>query len=134
MTATTLPTTTDTTVGSTRPIWRTGARAGIVAALATTAIVVVARAIDIPVAADGEAIPLLGFAQLTLFFTAVGVGIARLARTRTRFVRTTVALTVLSLVPDVMLAAGVATKATLMLTHVAAAAIVIPALAGRLSD
>jgi hypothetical protein len=37
-------------------------------------------------------------------------------------------LTALSLVPDVILDAGVATKATLILSHLVAAAIVIPAL------
>jgi hypothetical protein len=48
-------------------------------------------------------------------------------------VRTTVALTVLSFVPDVIAPAAPATKALLMLTHVVAAAIVIPAIARRLS-
>jgi hypothetical protein len=39
---------------------------------------------------------------------------------------------VLSFVPDVLADAGVATKILLMLTHVVAAAIVIPAVARRL--
>jgi hypothetical protein len=136
MTAITLPTT-DTTVSpdtTTRPVWRTGARAGVVAALATTAIVAIARAIDVPVNVDGEAIPLLGFAQMTLVCTALGVGIAKLVHRRTRFVATTLALTALSFVPDLTASTGAATKITLMLTHVAAAAIVIPALASRLGD
>ena len=51
---------------------------------------------------------------------------------RTAFVRTTVALTALSLVPDLTADATSATKVTLMLTHLVAAAIVIPRLAHRL--
>jgi hypothetical protein len=42
-------------------------------------------------------------------------------------------LTALSLVPDVLADASAATKMLLMLAHVAAAAIVIPAIARRLS-
>ncbi|WP_255509920.1 DUF6069 family protein [Micromonospora sp. AP08] len=52
-------------------------------------------------------------------------------RPRRTFVRTTVALTVLSL--DVIADAGTATKALLMLTHLVAAAIVISAVARRLA-
>jgi hypothetical protein len=48
------------------------------------------------------------------------------------FVKTTVVLTALSPVPDVGLHARVATKLTLILTHLMAAAIVIPALSARL--
>ncbi len=42
-------------------------------------------------------------------------------------------LTVLSLVPDVIVDAAPATKALLMLTHLVAAAIVVPAVARRLA-
>jgi Family of unknown function (DUF6069) len=52
---------------------------------------------------------------------------------RRAFVRTTVVLTVLSFVPDVIVDAAPATKALLMLTHLVAAAIVIPAVARRLA-
>jgi hypothetical protein len=136
MTATTLPTvqTTDETT-AVRPMWRTGAKAGVVAAVATTAVAVAAKAVDIPVTIEGEAIPVLGFAQLTLVCTAIGIGIARLCRgSRTRFVRIALALTALSFVPDLAADASTATKLTLMLTHVVAAAIVIPAIAGRMTD
>ena len=68
-----------------------------------------------------------------MVFTVVGILIARSIRRRghdprTTLLKVTVALTALSLMPDVILDAGVATKATLMLTHLVAAAIVIPAL------
>jgi hypothetical protein len=73
-----------------------------------------------------------------VIFSVLGLVIAaslrRFARwPRTVWLRTTVALTVLSFVPDVLADAAVATKILLMLTHVAAAAIVIPAVARRLS-
>ena len=118
-------------------LWRAGAVAGIAAAAATVAIAALARAIHIPIeTAPGEPIPILGFGQLTLFFTAVGVLVARAIARRARrpratLTRTTVALTTLSLVPDVLLSTGTATKVMFMLTHVVAAAIVIPALVSR---
>jgi hypothetical protein len=49
------------------------------------------------------------------------------------FVATTIVLTALSLVPDVVVDAAVATKLLLMVTHLVAGAIVIPAVARRLS-
>jgi peptidoglycan/LPS O-acetylase OafA/YrhL len=58
----------------------------------------------------------------------------RSAEPQRTFVRATIVLTVLSIVPDVLVDAHVATKLTLALTHVVAAAIVIPALASRVSD
>jgi len=47
---------------------------------------------------------------------------------------TTIALTLLSFVPDLLADAHVSTRLTLALTHVVAAAIVIPALASRLAE
>lgn len=128
-----------TTVETTAPsVWRTGLKAGAIAAVATSAVAAGAQALDVPIEVAGEAIPLVGFAQLTLFFTVVGVLIAKgLVRwtqhPQAAFVRTTVALTALSLVPDLTANATTATKVTLMLTHLVAAAIVIPRLASRLA-
>jgi hypothetical protein len=121
-----------------RLMWRTGAAAGLVAAAATMAVAAAAVRLGVSLeTAPGEAIPVFAFGQLTLVFTAVGVVIARLLgrrarQPRTMLIKTTVALTALSLVPDVMLHADVATKLTLIATHLVAAGIVIPALAGRL--
>ena len=122
---------------TTPSLWRAGAAAGAVAALATTVVAALAVAADVPVEVGGEAIPVLGFAQLTLVGALLGVLIAKGARRwashpHTAFVRTTVALTALSLVPDLTADATTATIVTLMLTHLVAAAIVIPALAKRL--
>ena len=146
MTATvtrTAPVPTTTTTASRRSsqsLWRTGAKAGMAAAVGTTVVAAVAHAGGVSLeTASGEAIPVLGFGQLTLFFTAIGVLIARTITRRAQqpratFVRTAVALTALSFVPDLVLDTDVATKVTLMLTHVVAAAIVIPALSRRLPE
>ncbi len=141
MTATVSPTVTVPTSAQTEvaapSVWRTGVRAGVAAAVATTAVAAAAQAMDVPLEIAGEAIPLAGFAQLTLICTALGVLIAKGARrwasqASTAFVRITVALTALSLVPDLTADATAATILVLMLTHLVAAAIVIPRLASRL--
>ena len=140
MTAAITTTATTPAVGTPSSLWRTGAVAGVAAAAGTVAVASLAHAAGVSLeTAPGEAIPILGFAQLTLLFTAVGVVIARTVGRRSRrprvlFGKITVVLTALSFVPDLMLPADVATKATLILTHVVAAAIVIPALSSRLRD
>ena len=87
----------------------------------------------------GEAIPVIGFAQLTFVAAIVGTVMAvvmshRASRPRHTFLATTLALTALSIVPDVLADAQNATRLTLALTHVIAAAIVIPAISSRLAD
>jgi hypothetical protein len=118
-------------------LWGPGLVAGVVASVATTAIAAAARAADVPLDVDGEPIPLLGFAQLTMMFTVLGVVIAAVLRRwarqpRRTFAVTTVVLTALSLVPDVIVDATTGSKLVLMLTHVVAAAVVIPTVARRL--
>ena len=142
MTATTLTTTTIDSAAparSNRQVRRTGAVAGVVASAATVAVAAAADAMGVPIEIGGESIPLAGFAQLTLFFSAVGIVMASIMarhspHARDLFVKTTLALTALSFVPDVLADAQTTTKLTLVLTHIVAAAIVIPALAARLAD
>jgi uncharacterized protein DUF6069 len=130
----------NTTSSARRPLWRVGARAGLLAAAVTTAVAAVALGAGVPLEIDGEQIPLVGFAQMTLMATAVGVLIAKAlgrwsATPRRRFVAVTIALTALSVVPDLMMpATTMATRLVLIATHVVAAAVVIPALARRLDD
>lgn len=136
MTATLTPTTPSTSTTTARPtsLWKAGMRAGVCAAVATVAVAGTARAAGVSLeTAPGETIPLLAFAQLTIVFTVVGILIARTIgrrahRPRTTLLKVTCALTALSMVPDLMLQAGAATTLTLMLAHLVAAAIVIPAL------
>ena len=140
MTATLLPQTTTPTAVEARPsLWRTGLKAGVVAAVATTAVAVIAGAAGVSFEVEGEAIPLAGYAQMTLIGAVVGVLLAkalrRWARTPQRtFVRATVALTALSIVPDLTMGFDAASAATLATAHVVAAAIIVPRIASRLSD
>ena len=125
-----------TTVAETRSLWRPALVSGAVAAAATTAIAAVADAAGVSFETDGEPIPLMGFAQMTLIGVLLGLLIARLCRRATHpramFVRITVALTALSVVPDFTMSFDAASRIVLVLTHVAAAAIVVPVLARRL--
>jgi peptidoglycan/LPS O-acetylase OafA/YrhL len=119
-----------------RSIWTATAVAGIAAAIATTLVAAVARAAGVALDVGGEQIPLLGFAQLTLVGALIGGVLATVLHTRVRrprhtFVVTTTVLTALSLVPDVIVDSGVASKLVLVLTHLVAAAIIVPAQAAR---
>jgi hypothetical protein len=123
---------------STGSVLAGGVVATALASAATPVVAAAGTAAGISLDVGGAPIPVLGFATLTAVFSLVGVVLAvalsRFARhPRRAFVRTTVVLTVLSFVPDVIAPAAPATKALLMLTHVVAAAIVIPAVARRLS-
>jgi len=129
-----------TTASTTTPIWRPAAAAGVTAAAVTAAVAAVAHAAGVSLTLDGEPIPPSGFAVMTLVCTAIGFGIAvalrRWARRPQRtFVRTSIALTALSFLPDLLVpAASADTRVTLMATHVVAAAIVIPVIAARLGQ
>ncbi len=114
-----------------------GIAAALAAAAATTAVAATARAAGVALAADGEPIPLLGFAQVTFVFSVVGLILAavlrrKAPRPRRTFVRTTVALAAVSLAAPFALPMDGVSIAVLILTHVVAAAIVIPAVASRL--
>jgi hypothetical protein len=143
MTATTVSTTTNTTTPSVTssgrtPLVKFGLGTAVVAGLATSAFAGVVHAAGVPLEIQGEAIPVLGFGQLVVMFSVVGIGIAALCRrsnnARRLFLQVTLALTALSFVPDLTADATTATKLALMASHVVAAAIVIPRLAGRLND
>ena len=138
MTTTDAATTTTTPrKAATLPLIGTGLVATVAASAATSLVAAAGHAAGISLDVSGAPIPVPGFATLTAVFSLVGVVLAivlsRVARRpRTTFLRTTVALTVLSFVPDVIADAAPATKLLLMLTHLVAAAIVIPAVARRL--
>jgi hypothetical protein len=131
------PTATTSSVPTVGSLLRDGAAATVLAAVATAAVAAAGQAVGFSLDVAGAAIPASGFATLTVTFSVVGlliaVGLRRFARhPRTTWIRTTVALTVLSLVPDVLAGAATSTKILLMVTHLVAAAIVIPAVARRL--
>jgi hypothetical protein len=121
-----------------RSIWRTAAIAGAVAAVATTAIGAIAKAADVPLVVGELEVQVPAFAIFTLVAAALGAVIAsqfqkRAHQPRRAFVITTLVLTALSFIPDLTADATTATKLTLMAAHVVAAAVIIPALAARLS-
>jgi Family of unknown function (DUF6069) len=107
------------------------------AAAATAAIALVANAAGVDFVSQGEAIPAAGFAVMTAMLAlpalVLAAGLRRwAARPRRTWVRTTVTLTGLSLAAPFFLHTDAASVAVLMLTHVVAAAIVVPAIAARL--
>ena len=122
-----------------QPVWKHGVAAAVVASVATTVLAAVASAAGVSFAdSTGASIPIAAFAQLTLVLSLVGVGIAatmarKARRPRRTFVRTAVALTGLSFVPDLTFGFDAASAATLITLHIVAAAIVVPVLAGRLA-
>jgi Family of unknown function (DUF6069) len=129
--------TTTATAPRTVPLWRTGGLAAITAALATTAIAAVARSAGVSLEIDGAPIPLLGFTQLTLACAAIGLVLAVAlrrwaAKPRRTFMVVTAVLTVLSVGPDLLVSAAPSTRIVLVLSHLVAAAIVVPLVAGRL--
>ena len=114
-----------------------GFAATAAASVATMTIAAAGNAAGVSLDIAGEPIPVSGFGVLTAVFSVVGIVLAVVLRRfaadpRRAFVRTTVALTALSLVPDIIADAAPQTKALLMLTHLVAAAIVVPAVARRL--
>jgi hypothetical protein len=132
------PTATATATAPAKSLITRGLAAVVLAAAATAGVAAVGEFAGVSLVVGGAPIPVSGFAVLTVVFSLVGLALAlvlarSVRRPRTVFVRVTVGLTALSLVPDVLADAAVATKVLLMLAHVVAAAIVIPAIARRLS-
>jgi hypothetical protein len=122
-----------------QPVWKHGVAAAVVASVATTTLAALASAAGVSFAdKTGASIPIAGFAQLTLIFSLLGVGIAavlarKARRPRATFVRTALVLTALSFVPDLTFGFDAGSAATLIALHTVAAAIVVPVLAGRLA-
>jgi hypothetical protein len=83
-------------------VWKHGVAAAVVASVTTTALAAVASAAGVSSAdGTGSSIPIAAFAQLSLVFSLVGVGVAAIVarkarRPRSTFVRKAVALTALS--------------------------------------
>jgi Family of unknown function (DUF6069) len=123
-----------------QPLWKQGVAASLAAAVTTTVLAALASAAGVTFAdRSGASIPISGFSQLTLVFSLAGVGIAALMSRKARrphrtFVRTAVAMTVLSFVPDLTFGFAPTSAATLIMLHTVAAAIVVPTLARRLAS
>ena len=99
----------------------------------------IAKGADVPLRLGDFQIQVPAFAMFTLIGAAIGGLLAtqlkkRAGQPRSTFLIATVVLTVLSFVPDLTADATTATKLTLVGAHLVAAAIIIPALAGRLIE
>jgi hypothetical protein len=116
---------------------RTGLLATLAAAAATGLGAALAGAADVSLEVEGGTLPATGIAFVTAALSLVGVALAAAlrrggSRPDASFVRLAVGLTVLSLVPPVAWADDAATTITLVVLHLVAAAIVIPAVARSL--
>ncbi|MGV9454092.1 DUF6069 family protein [Streptomyces sp. NPDC003635] len=140
-------TTPQSTIGSSlsqRPVWLVGVAATLAGAVVTEAFALGARAAGVPMdaaspgAEEAAEIPVGGFAGGVLFWAVPGIVVAvvlaRWARRPARtFTVTTVALTALSLAgPAVAPHTATSTQIVLAVSHVVAAAVIIPVLARRL--
>jgi len=131
---------------ATRPLWLVGLAATVAGAAVTALVAAVARAADVPLEvasssdAAPEAIPVSGVAVLVVICGIVGVvmalGTNRWATRPARaFVVATTVLTAVSLVtPLIAENATTATRVVLELTHLAAAATIIPPIAYQLAQ
>lgn len=133
----TVAATTTSAAPSAGSLLRHGAAATLLAAAATSVVGAAGQAAGFSLEVSGAPIPVSGFAAMTVIFSVLGVLLAAVlrrfaSRPRTAWFRTTIGLTMLSLVPDVLADAAGSTKIVLMVTHLVAAAIVIPAVARRL--
>ncbi|MFI5924402.1 DUF6069 family protein [Micromonospora sp. NPDC051543] len=114
--------------------------AATAAAMVTTTLAAAlagAAGVEFEVPDGGETIPLAGFAVMTGVFSVVGVVIAVAlgrwsARPAEGFLWTAVVLTAISLVPPFVCGATPATVGALVVLHLVAAAVMIPALTWRL--
>jgi hypothetical protein len=113
---------------------RTTVVAGLVGAAITTAAAAAVHAAGVSFEIEGEMIPIVGFAQMTLIGAVLGGLILAVLNRRSstahrHFVGTAVALTALSCVPSIAMPDDAGTQIALVALHVLAAAIIVPALA-----
>jgi hypothetical protein len=117
-----------------RSLWRHGAAVSAAAAAAVLAGAALAESLGVTFTdRTGSAIPLAGFAPVTLILSMLGVVLAgvlarRASRPRRAFARTTVILLALSLAPVWTTGFGTASALSLTGLHLTAGAIVITVL------
>jgi peptidoglycan/LPS O-acetylase OafA/YrhL len=116
------------------PVRRATLISGAAAAVAVIVVAALADTADVPLAIEGEAIPLAGFAQLTLVGAILGGLLAAAsnrwtARPRRTFVAASIVLALLSCIPSVAMPQDLGTRVVLVATHIVATAVIVPALA-----
>jgi len=138
MTTTAISTRTTTTATRTSTVVKTVGAVTAAAAVAVEGVVAIANAVGPDVRLQGEAMPAGGCAigVLMCMVPAIALlaGLRRWAANPARsWLRATVVLTALSLVPDLTVPdTTVASRGTLMVAHLVAAAIIVPAVARAL--
>ena len=122
-----------------RSLFAIGLLATLIATAATTATAAVAMAVGVnfEIPDGGRRIPLPGLATVTGVLSIVGVLIAVALRRwsagpATWFLRTTMTLTAISLVPTVAAEADAGTTTALIVLHLVAASVMIPTMVRRL--
>ena len=134
----TITRTASTTAARRFPVLKAGSAAGAVAAVATTTVAVAAHAAGVSFAdKTGESVPWFAFAQLTFICALLGVALAagvrrRASQPRRTFTRAAWTLAAVSCVAPTLIGLSAAGTAALVVDHLVAAAIVIPAVAKRL--
>ena len=145
MTATTLDysPTTGTRVGSkaaARPLWQVAAATTVVAGLAAEAFGAVAKAVDVPMLAKGEEIPVGGFMFSTAIWMLVGTIVAAVLirkashPARTFAILATTATLVSLALPATADIPDTATKVVLAASHVIVGAVAIPVITRRIAQ
>ncbi|GAB2985299.1 hypothetical protein GCM10023080_058600 [Streptomyces pseudoechinosporeus] len=131
---------------ATRPVWLVGVLATLTGAVVTEVFALIARGVGVPMdaaspgAKEAAEIPVGGFAGGVVFWSIAGivlaVVLARWAKRPARtFVVITVALTALSMAgPAAAPHTATSTQIVLAVSHVVAAAVIIPVLARRLAQ
>ena len=112
-----------------------GLLATVVAVSAVVAAAAIAQGLGVTfeIPAGGEAIPLPGFGTMTGIFSVAGVALAAAlrrwsAKPAARFVKVAVPLTALSLVAPLLSGGAAPTVVALVVLHLVAASVMIPAL------
>lgn len=123
------------------PVWPRGLAATAIAAVATTLMAVAAKAAGVDFGSSLGEVPIAAFPMLTVYCSLIGIIIAevtiRVAKLpRSTFQITAIVLTGLSLIPDVLplFEFDLAFVGVLCLTHVVAAALVVPMIASRMEE
>lgn len=123
------------------PVWPRGLVATAIAAVTTSLMAVIAKAAGVDFGSSVGDVPLAAFPMLTVYCSLIGIIIAEVmirvaAMPRSTFQITMIVLTGLSLVPDVLpfFEFDLAFVGVLCLTHLVAAAIVVPMIALRMEE
>ena len=123
------------------PVWPRGLVAAAIAALVTTLLAVIAKVAGVDFGSSVGDVPISAFPMLTVYCSVIGIIIAEViirvaTMPRSTFQITMIVLTGLSLVPDVLpfFEFDLTFVGVLCLTHLVAAAIVVPMIAVRMEE